>query len=386
MEYEPVGTMPVVGDVIWYVGKESEFIYAPHNGGFNSAEETVVEVGKRWARTKNGRCPHFENFSRPEDGTYAVRVLKRAQSFDIYLSGPMTGEPEHNFPVFNKAAADLRAEGKTVFNPAESFGGRTDLQRKEYMRADVEALLKCKGIALLPGWRRSKGAVLEALVALELALPVRELRCEVNGDWSTWVINSGMSDEHGNASTPRTEIHKAAAELFDESLKITVKADEACGERWPISSGRRYSWRVEWPTQHPKVTEMFKEWDKYLSDYSETAIGVPKPMQGNCLTRADKLTSGDRGADYGHPLDDYTRTGHLWGGLLHEWAKEAAESEVPIAVPPELAIMCMCTVKLSREVNKPKQDNVDDLCGYGRCIEMCKEEAARREGEEDATE
>jgi hypothetical protein len=37
----------------------------------------------------------------------------------IYLSGPMTGLPDLNFPAFNAAASALRAKGLNVINPAE---------------------------------------------------------------------------------------------------------------------------------------------------------------------------------------------------------------------------------------------------------------------------
>lgn len=37
----------------------------------------------------------------------------------IYLAGPMRGYAEFNFPAFHAAAARLREQGHTVFNPAE---------------------------------------------------------------------------------------------------------------------------------------------------------------------------------------------------------------------------------------------------------------------------
>ena len=36
----------------------------------------------------------------------------------IYISGPMTGMPEHNFPAFHAAADRLRKAGWSVVNPA----------------------------------------------------------------------------------------------------------------------------------------------------------------------------------------------------------------------------------------------------------------------------
>jgi len=37
----------------------------------------------------------------------------------LYLAGPMRGYPEFNHPAFHAAAAELRASGHAVFNPAE---------------------------------------------------------------------------------------------------------------------------------------------------------------------------------------------------------------------------------------------------------------------------
>jgi len=84
----------------------------------------------------------------------------------------MTGLPEHNFPAFHAAAERLRKAGWEVVNPAENFGGRTDLPRERYLREDVAQLVRCDAIALLPGWETSRGAKLEYLLARELGLKV----------------------------------------------------------------------------------------------------------------------------------------------------------------------------------------------------------------------
>ena len=90
----------------------------------------------------------------------------------IYIAGPMTGLPDHNFPAFHAAAARLRKAGWDVVNPAENFGGRTDLPRESYLRADVALLVGCDAVAMLPGWEDSRGAKLEYLLARELGLLV----------------------------------------------------------------------------------------------------------------------------------------------------------------------------------------------------------------------
>jgi len=92
----------------------------------------------------------------------------------VYLSGPMTGLPDFNYPTFNKVAERLRGLGYDVTNPAENFGGRPDHPggRSAYMRLDVGHVLDADAVAVLPGWEKSRGARLEVAVALELGLPV----------------------------------------------------------------------------------------------------------------------------------------------------------------------------------------------------------------------
>lgn len=89
----------------------------------------------------------------------------------IYVAGPMSNLPGLNFGAFHAAAARLRDLGHDVVNPAEinvdpSAGWAT------CMRADLAQLVTCNGIALLPGWERSRGARLERYVAGELGMRV----------------------------------------------------------------------------------------------------------------------------------------------------------------------------------------------------------------------
>lgn len=101
----------------------------------------------------------------------------------VYIAGPMRGYPRWNFDAFdaaerlardvyrldalNPAAAD-RADG---FDPDEA---RTFTRRQWHwaMRRDVEMILTADALWLLPGWDRSEGARIEALVAVGLGLPI----------------------------------------------------------------------------------------------------------------------------------------------------------------------------------------------------------------------
>lgn len=97
-----------------------------------------------------------------------------------YLAGPMSGVQDHNFPLFNRVARELRRIGHEVFNPAENKDGGERQSRAYYMRLDLPALLQSEAIVLLPGWQRSRGASLEAWMAADLGMPMYVV-AEVNG-------------------------------------------------------------------------------------------------------------------------------------------------------------------------------------------------------------
>lgn len=109
----------------------------------------------------------------------------------VYLSGPMRGIPDFNFPAFDVAAAYLRSHGHEVFNPAEkdrehdpsgkSWKSQTGditaaektglFDRRKAIRADLDYIIdQADAIALLPGWDQSKGANAELWLARFLDL------------------------------------------------------------------------------------------------------------------------------------------------------------------------------------------------------------------------
>lgn len=85
----------------------------------------------------------------------------------LYLSGPMRGYEEFNFPAFASATKRLRNAGYDVVSPHEIDlqGGfdpySADPSGKELaqmLARDAMAIADCDGIALLPGWYDSEGA------------------------------------------------------------------------------------------------------------------------------------------------------------------------------------------------------------------------------------
>lgn len=107
----------------------------------------------------------------------------------VYLSGPMRGYPQDNWPAFTAAAADLRAVGYEVLSPAEhtaSMGydpsaGRSlpDPLLRQALRWDCEAVLRSDAVVVLDGWAASRGASAEVALAVAAGMPVWPLLAAV---------------------------------------------------------------------------------------------------------------------------------------------------------------------------------------------------------------
>lgn len=98
----------------------------------------------------------------------------------IYLAGPMTGYPEHNYPAFRAACADLRGQGHYVYSPHETIPQAeegedrvgTDVLRRAFAEYCRFICLEADTIVLLPGWEKSRGAKAEQSLARNCGLDV----------------------------------------------------------------------------------------------------------------------------------------------------------------------------------------------------------------------
>ena len=104
-----------------------------------------------------------------------------------YIAGPIAGVPDFRerfaaavpavealgYEVVNPCditPADHEGECPPGYDPGEDAGGHTSSAC--FMRSDLRVLLDCDAIYLLPGWVRSRGARVEALVARACGLRI----------------------------------------------------------------------------------------------------------------------------------------------------------------------------------------------------------------------
>lgn len=198
----------------------------------------------------------------------------------VYVSGKIAGLPEQEWKgLFSKAANKLRYEGYSVINPAENPPREN---WEEYMKYDIEGLVHCDYIAVLPNWKDSRGARIEVKLARELKIPV-----------------------------------------------------------------------VEWDTFKP------------VEDHP------------NILEEANHLVNGPRQASYGHPFDDYKCVADMFTAFLRK--KYGYNFENLKQLEPADMIVSMQMVKISREANSSKRDNMVDLAGYAECLWMVRQREAQQE-------
>lgn len=103
----------------------------------------------------------------------------------VYLSGPMTGYPEFNYPAFQHACTWLRAMGFTVESPHENPKPEEELDGQQlweyYMVLCRAQVAKCDRIFFLHGWPESRGARQEFQWAIEMGLEVAFLEKPIAG-------------------------------------------------------------------------------------------------------------------------------------------------------------------------------------------------------------
>lgn len=251
-----------------------------------------------------------------------------------YICGGMTGLPDYNYPAFNAAAERWRKAGWEVKNPAEHFGGRTDLSYESYMREAVKALVVCDAIALLPGWETSRGARMELLLAQRMGF--RVYSADSMGPMAVRVVDTSLT------AVPYTA---------------------------PKDLGSNAGGQPAAPCAPSVVPPFGQSVIRALEEIAKPAAA--EPLKENVLEEANRLIYGDRNRSYGHPFDNFDHT----AGLINAQFRNKLKEDFTAEEVGELMVL----VKLSRQRYAHKRDNLTDIAGYVGCIDRI---IARRAGGE----
>lgn len=213
----------------------------------------------------------------------------------VYLAGPMSGHPDFNRAAFRAAAAELR-EAESDGRPIYEVISPVELDEQDGTLAKETPEMAERGKPTEELW----------VDCLRRDL-IRILDAKIDAV----VVLEGWEDSRGAA----LEVHVA------RSLGVPVFDLDGM--------------RVKEPTKYRPPTD---------ENVAETAI---------------RLVGGDRQDQYGHPIDDFTRTAGVINALF---GTEFEARDIPII---------MIAVKLSRVIQSPqKRDSIVDLIGYALTREM----------------
>lgn len=90
-----------------------------------------------------------------------------------------------------------------------------------------------------------------------------------------------------------------------------------------------------------------------------------KRSSESVLDVALRVAGHSRSRDYGHPLENHERIASLWNAFISGKSEKFLSAE-------DVAYM-MILMKIARQQNTHKDDNLIDIGGYVRCIELMNE-------------
>jgi len=259
--------------------------------------------------------------------------MEPSPSHTFYISGPMTGYENYNYAAFDRAEKMLTANGHSVLNPAkmDAEQGIEGLSYHDLLKRDMKAIVDhATAVALLPGWQNSRGATKEAFFAQQIGLPIFEL---LTGD-----------------------------QVMDDPEAI----------RWNVTEPRPIPYTGS--VRDDKGNRVMPE--NVGKDYQHVMDGgfyILRPVESITVPyEAQEIVLGARRYTYGHPLDNFLRIAELWTATFGHKLIDGQKIDVRDVT------MAMIQVKIAREYNSPKRDNVVDVLGYGYAYRESIEEAERR--------
>lgn len=155
-------------------------------------EQAIIHEVKSYCEAK-GIKPHslavkigytntekFREFFDEGTGSMTTYIIGKLMAYirkdngqpTVYISGPITGlDTRTAEKAFQAAEHFLKSQNLNVVNPMKlqhEHGGTWE----DFMKEDLEALLKCDQIYMLKGWKESRGAKVEHRIAKDLGYKV----------------------------------------------------------------------------------------------------------------------------------------------------------------------------------------------------------------------
>lgn len=140
-----------------------------------------------------------------------------------------------------------------------------------------------------------------------------------------------------------------------------------CHNKTPMSYGRRDHfdsdrWIVkcsvsecglasEGKTQHDAEAR----WNEFNT---QEPANAPQSFPGSIFQEAEQIIHGERRAEYGSVTDSFAKVAKIWSAIT--------KTEI---TPAQVGLM-MIALKLVRESNKHKRDNLVDIMGYAGLLEI----------------
>jgi hypothetical protein len=100
-----------------------------------------------------------------------------------------------------------------------------------------------------------------------------------------------------------------------------------------------------------------------VPDATADGYDWPELHRDTVTAEAEAAVYGDRGDDYGHPRDHWTRTAIIWTGILQSKLGDGEH------ITPEDVGRLYIGDKLSRDTHQVKRDNRVDIAGYALCLD-----------------
>jgi hypothetical protein len=103
-------------------------------------------------------------------------------------------------------------------------------------------------------------------------------------------------------------------------------------------------------------------------DHADTvdsfAMAFLRQVPESILTEAERLVSGDRRKEYGHPADNFRDVATVWSVILGT------------EITPANVIDCMIALKICRAKQSGwKRDTYVDIAGYAKCRQLVEEKS-----------